>query len=399
MAFLARIRSSVARLYRTVFARASSVLRSLRKSRSPLSDRLLSDALRITAIPSPTTREEQRAAFVLERLNSLGIPSRVDEDGNIAARLTCPAPDDSRPILLAADLSSPRWHPLESLSRLDADRARGAGLSDALGVAMLLSVAEAMLSGLVAGHKDVLLLFTVRPLDDPRSETFRRIAEDAQDRPLAALVVRGLSLGTVATKPLGTYRIEVKIRTDLENPEGAGKPGSAVDATVSLARALSGVTWDAEKMTTCRIRRVEAGAGFGREPTEGILDIELESSSEAVLELAMKAAVATAESKCREANARAQVTIVGHVPVGDPGVGAALGRLVTQALRDQHIRIREENEADPASFFSSLGIPAISVPIATGREGLIHDEIETSSIEKGRKLLLSVLERVAAGVV
>lgn len=398
MGFFKKIRTTAVKAVRALTRRASTVLGSLRKSSSPLADRLLSDALRIAEIPSPTAREEQRAAFVLERLRSLGLNPQVDEDGNVLARITCPVPDDPRPILVLAELSSPRWHPLESLSRLDADRAYGAGLSDSLGPATLLSLAESLQSGTPAIPKDVLLLFAARPLDDPRGSVLRRLAEDPQDRPAASLSLRGLSLGTVPTKSLGTYRIEVRVRTDAEVTETDRGPRTAVDAVVALARTLTGITWDAEKRTTCAIRRIEAGSGFGHEPTEGLLDIELESADEAVLEIAMKAATATAESRGREANLQTQVTIAGYVPVGDPGAGAGLSKLVIQALKEQHIKVREESGADPAAFFSSRGIPAVSLAVASGREGLDRDEIEVASIEKGRRLLVSVIERVSKEV-
>lgn len=407
MGFLAKIRISISRTIGSLSRRASTILGSLRKSGSPMADRLLSDALRIAELPSPTEREEQRAAFVLERLRSLGLNPQVDEDGNILVRATCPDPEDSRPILVLAELSCPRWHPLESLSRLDADRAYGAGLSDSLGPATLLSLAETLQAGVLTLTRDVLLLFAARPLDDPRNSVLRLLAEDSQNRPFAALSLRGLSLGTVRTRTLGTYRIEVRVRTDAEISEASQKPGpadrdprtadrglkTAVDAVVALARTLTGITWDAEQKTTCTIRRIEAGAGFGHEPTEGLLDIELESSDEAVLEIAMKAATATAESMGREAKLQTRVTIAGYVPVGDPAPGAVLSRLVIQTLKDQRIKVREESGADTAAFFSSRGIPAVSLAVASGREGLDRDEIDVASIDTGRRLLVSVIDR------
>ncbi|HUW70292.1 MAG TPA: hypothetical protein VMX33_08650 [bacterium] len=396
MGILQKARSSIAWAFRNLTSRASSVLKSLGRSPSPLADRLLSDALRIAEIPSPTEREEQRAAFVIKQLSALGLNPMTDEEGNIVTRLTCQRPDHSAPILLFSDLSSTRWHPLESLSRLDATHAYGAGLADALGPAALLSIAEMMLSGQIVTRKDIVLLFTAGPMIDPTSDMVRRLAEDPQYSPGTAIGIRGVALGTISPRPLGTYRIEVRIRTDTDAQGTVTKPSSAVETIVELARALSGVTWDTENKTTCAIRRVEAGTGFGRLPTEGIIDIELESSDGAVLELAMKAAIATAESKGKEAKAQTTVTIAGHVPVGDPAVGAGLIKLLTQALKDQRLRIIEDNSADPASFFSSLGIPAASIAIASGHEGLSQDQIEIDSIDKGRKLLVSVIERISA---
>ena len=81
MGILAKLRGSLAKAFRTLSSRAGSIVRSLRKSPFPLSDRLLTDALRIAEIPSPTSHEEQRAAFILERLKALGLTYSVDEDG------------------------------------------------------------------------------------------------------------------------------------------------------------------------------------------------------------------------------------------------------------------------------------------------------------------------------
>ncbi len=394
MNIISRIRSTLAKVVRSLSTRTTSVLKSLKKAPSHLSDRLLSDAIRIAEIPSPTTREEQRAEFVLGRLSSLQLTTRVDEDGNILVRIPSKKPNDGSPILLFTDLSSSRWHPLESLSRLDSAQAYGAGLADALGVSALLSIAESMLAGNISSSRDLVLLFATRPLDNPQSSAFKQIIDDPHNRPIAALGIRGITLGTISPRPLGTYRIEVKVRTDTSATDGS--QGSAVEVIVALARALSSVTWDTENMTNCRIRRIEAGTGFGRNPTEGLLDIEMESSNGPVLDLAMKAAIATAEAKGREAKAQLTVEVVGFVPVGDPKVGTDLIKLISRALKDQHIVITEDNSADPASAISSQGIPAASIAIATGYEGLSQDKIEIASIERGRKLLVAIIERIAS---
>ena len=316
MGFLSRLRDAIAGAVKTFSSHASSVLKSVKTSGSPLSDRLLSDALRLAEIPSPTPNEEQRAAFVVERLTALGIPSSVDGQGNITARLTCSDPVESSPILLFTHLSSPQWHPVESLSRLGPEKAFGAGLGDALGPATLLSVAEAMLTGGISTNKDILLLFAARPLDDPGCDIFRRLCDDPMYRPLAALGIKGIQLGTIQARTMGTYRIEVRVRTDADIHDTDTVPGSAVDAVVAIARTLSGVTWDAEKKTSCQIRRLEAGTAFGHIPTEGIIDIEMESSDSAVLEMAMKAALATAESTGKDAKAKVEASIVGFVQIG-----------------------------------------------------------------------------------
>lgn len=417
MGFFSRIKDVLAGTFHTISSEAASVLRSLKNARSPLADRLLADALRLAEIPSPTVAEERRAAFVMERLSSLGLSGSVDEEGNVLVRLSCADGESADPLLLFADLGTDRWRPLESLSRLDSDTAHGAGLADALGVAALLSIAESVLSGHVRCRRDLLLLFAARSPADPRSGIFKRLTEDVRLRPFAALGVRGFTLGRLALRSLGTYRLEVSLRTDADGRDsgdgpaqakGGGAqqtqsaaavqtPPSAVDAAVLLARKLSGVVWDAERTTICRIRRIEAGSGFGKDPVEGILDIELESSNGAVLDMAMKAATATAEETGKEAKAKTEVRVVGYVPVGDPAVSAGLLKSLQAALRDQHVRIREYSGSDTAAYLTALGVPAVSLGLARGREGLAGDEVDVESIETGRKVLALLVERPSEG--
>jgi len=399
LAFFDDLIKKMGSAFRSLSTKASVVIRSLRQASSPLTDRLLAEALRLAEIPSPSKNEEQRVGHILERLSSLGLNGYVDEDGNVLARLFCPEASDPAPLLLFSDLGTRRWHPVLSLGSVNADSAQGAGLADSLGPAALLSVAESILSGTLLCGKNIVLLFGARSFEDTQNGVFQRIGEDPNQRPFAAIGIRGFTLGALMTKTLGTYRVEVKVRTDLSDPSTAEdfSPPSAVDVVVAVAQKLAGVVWDSEKTTHCRIRRIEAGTGFGHDPVEGVLDLELESSKDQLLEMAMKAAVATAQTTGEELKAKTEVSVVGHVPVGDSRESEGLQNLVRGIMKEQRIKVVDKTEADSSAFLSTQGIPALSIGFAQGREGLEMDEVIIESIERGRKLLFSIVERLSSG--
>jgi hypothetical protein len=366
------------------------LLHKPRKPISPLADRLLADAMRLAVIPSPTEHEEQRAAFVLERLKSLGLTPLVDEKGNIQVRLHAADLVNEPPLLLFADLGSNRWHPLESLSRLDADTAQGAGLADSLGAAALLSIAEGVVTGRITGSRDLLILFAARSLDDPEVNLFSPIISDPLNRPFTALGLQGLTLGTLTTRVRGLYRMEINL--SLDSPKPGKEPASAdspavVNSLLSIAQMLSGITWDTEGTTWLYIRRIEAAASFGKTPAEGILEIELESSDGARLDMAMNTVKATVEKAGSVAALKVEGQITSSIPVGDSAVITALAKTVMGIMKDQKIKIQEESGTDLSAFLSNQGIPAISLGIAHGREGRKRDLVEIDSIEKGRVLL------------
>jgi hypothetical protein len=317
----------------------------------------------------------------------------VDEQGNILCRLRSPEATDGPPLLLFTHLGSPRWHSLESLSSVDAVFATGAGLADVLGAVALLSLAEGVVSGRLSAGRDILLLFLTHSLDDPEGDVFKTIAEDPVYRPCAALGLRGFTLGRLANNLEGAYRIRVQVEQGSEEA-GWDAPNQVVDTVIAIAKNLSGITWDSEQTTHCYIRRVETGSGFGRFPSEGLIELELESLDATFLEMAMKTATATANS-AQVQGVKVTVEIVSFVPVGNREVDAPLSKIVLDHFRDQRIKISEYSGSDPSAYLSVQGIPAQSIGLAQGRTGLRRDRVEIDSIEKGRLLLEALVESLS----
>jgi hypothetical protein len=390
--------------------KAGLILHGPRKSSSPLADRLLADALRLVEIPSPSPGEEQRAAFILERLKSLGLVPRIDGDGNIFVRVhaeSTESEEEPGTLLLFSEFGSRRWHPLESLSRLDKQNARGAGLAGVLGAAALLSAAESLATGTLEPRRDVFLLFAARPFDDPRNRVFLPIIESPINRPFAAIGVQGLTLGTLAVHARGSYRMEITIfPKGVKNKDRGGdeifpvkektEPSGAVtDTLITAARTLSGIIWDGEGKTRLYIRRLEASTLYGHTPSEGLLEVELDSSDGTLLEMAKNAVKATAENLSRGTDLRVKVTISSFIPVGDSGLNAALAEKLRDIMKELRIKVREERGPDPSAFLSRRGIAALSVGIAQGREGISGDVIEIASIEKGRRFLEKIIVSIS----
>jgi hypothetical protein len=399
--FLSQFQKLIIRGVNTISGKAAA-LRRVRKPVSPLADRLLADALRLAEIPSPSPLEGERAAFVMDRFSVLGMAPWRDEGGNLFVRLHSAQALDKPPLLLFADLGSKRWHPLESLGRLDSRHAWGAGLADVLGAAALLSVAEGVASGRLRNDRDILLLFAARSFDDPES-SFLSVTESREDRPFAAVGIRGFLLGSVITQARGTYRMDISVAADRgeketdeepEPPKKAPKPSNVVvDALISTAHTLSEI-WGSDESIRFYIRRIEAGTGFGRTPLEGVLEIELESSDGVQLDKAMNRVKAVVWGTAQSPELRTSVNITSFIPAGDPSVNAELSRALKGIMKELHIKIQEGDGADPSAFLSNHGIPSVSLGIAHGWEGLIRDTIEISSIEKGRQLVENFLGQI-----
>lgn len=393
MNLFSKLKNSFTGTYHRVVKSSQTVLGSLKQTKHPLADRILSDALQLSGIPSPTDKEEARSTFIVERLNNVGVQGTLDESGHLLARIPCSVAEDVKPILLVAFLPSEHWHPTASLGRLDTEKAYGSGLADAIGPATLLAVAEAMKTGFLRCNRDVLLLFTASPLGKVPTALYDRLLERPATAPKAVFSIRGLSLGVLNTSYKGTYQI--RVRLTLDDSEEADIRYSAVDAITQLTQSLSMVQWDEKAETSSIISRIEAGFGFGKHPSEGLVEIELYSSDSAVLDMAMKAVVATAEKTALQYKAKAQVEVVSYIPVGKADVNQHLTSLASSTMKDLHIKIKEKSAVTAVSYFTTRNIPALVLGMATGHIGLEYDEVKVETLELGRKLLFTLLEKLS----
>jgi hypothetical protein len=413
---LEKFQKLIVRGINTFAGKAAGFLHTPVKPKSPLADRLLADALRLAEIPSPTEQEEQRASFVLERLTALGLSPLVDEQGNILARVHSADLENLPPLLLFTNLGSDRWHPLESLARLDSEKAGGAGLADSLGAAALISTAEGISCGRITTNREIILLFAAGSFDNSDGSFFLPVTGDDVNRPAAAIGVRGLTLGVLVNNSRGIYRMKIGFSLETGSPgkgdagEGKQKKGDApvpgapgktpagsgpvVDTLLDTAHKLAGITWDIEGTTKLYIRHIEAETTFGHTPAEGLLEIEIESSDGARLEMAMNTVKATVENASSGPELKKEAIITSFIPVGDISVNDRLMQTVTGIMKDQRVKVQEENGADIAAHLSAQGTPALSLGIALGREGMTRDTIEIDSIERGRVLLETLINRL-----
>ncbi len=362
---------------------------------SPSADQLLSDALRIAELPSPTEKEAKRAEFILGRLTDLGYSGSVDPEGNILVRMRPDRATDGQPLLLFADMGTMRWTSDGGLARLSAAQAKGAGLADALGPATLLSFGEELRKNPSFTARDIQLLFVAGAPEAPRERAFQSIAASPKDRPCAAIGVRGIGLDELATRQLGSYRLSMKV-VALGGMDSVQREGSAISVVASVVQRIEGVKWDEEGLTSCRVRRMEAGTGFGTPPTEGVIEFEIESADSGVLDLAMRAVSATAATSAKERGAEAHISVLSHVPVGDSAASASLVNLARRAAKTLHLKLKEGTGIDAAAHLTARGIPALSVGIATGRIGIEYDEVQIDSISMGRKFLFELLRLAGA---
>jgi hypothetical protein len=366
--------------------RMQRIVHHPRRIASPLADRLLADALRIAELPSPGPDEEKRMAFVQERLSALGFEG-IPLPGGLLLRLV-PEQTEKPPIVLFSSLRSYRWHPTESLARLDRENAQGAGLAGGLGPAALLSLAEGFAGGRLRLSRETLLLFTAASLCDPESR-FHDFLDAFGRKPAAALGVQGFSLGLIV-HPRGYCRQRITF-----NPKEKSGGCPAAETLIVVSGNLLEAARKREEIYF-RIRRIEAAAPQSGS-AEAVLETEIESSEEDLLSSFIDFIKTEAEGKAVEAGINAQVETLSRIPPGDSTLNKILFDLLRNTMKKHRIKIREKDGMDAAGLFSAEGIPALSLGLSLGKAEANRDTVHIASVEKGRRLLESLVAALEEG--
>jgi tripeptide aminopeptidase len=392
--FLTGLRRLISAAARVILGKPKPVHERLGKAEiSSYVNRIVSDAILFNEIPSPTERETLRTAFILQRLTDFGCPDpATDEHGNVVVVLPASEPTDGS-VLLFSEIRNEAYSPLESLVKLEKDRVTGNGIAEnSIGVAALLVLAEYIVKNDVRFSKNLTMLFSIFDPGERDVQPLERFLKEQRQRPEFAVNVRGLELGRISDRPLGTYKLTVGIKTPEREVDSREPAVSAISVLAGVAHRLGGIRWDGQDETFLNIARMEAGVGFGWYASEGTLEIEIFSRDRNALEVAKNAVCATVTGLSAETGAVVDIGIKVFIPAANAEINARLNAILKGVHEGFKLRSKPSPLPDHAAFINSLEIPAVSIGITTGRKSNAGEYADIRPIEIGFRQLIAFLE-------
>ncbi len=377
--------------------RARRRLKELRRvDLSQYVNRIISDAMLLNELPSPTEAESRRMDFIATRLRDFGISNVVtDKSGNVAALF--PA-FGTRPdfLLVFAEVGDADFSPLGNSVHLTKEQATGHGIGErSAGAAALMVFAEyAQATGFYL-DKNLLLLFTPSSSVDENAAALRSFLSEWGSQISAGLFVRGNGLGIVETRPIGTYWLSVEVRKPERELLAAGTAASAAAILGAIAFQIGGITWDPGKSTIVSIARMQAGIGYGHWPAEGSMDLEILSEEETLLETAKNTVVATIQKIASGDETEVTVSVRAHHAVGDTQRNAPITASLQETLGQLRIKPETGIIAEKVAMLNEFGIPGAAVGVTTGKVTFEEEHIELAPLETGFRQLLLIVERCA----
>jgi tripeptide aminopeptidase len=363
-----------------------------------LADRILDLAVQIQQIPSPTFNEGQRAAFIRDRFQIEKLEAvHLDVAGNVFARLA--GTGSSRPVVVSAH--SDTVFPLETdLSlRREVDTIHGPGIGDnSLGVAGLFGLVWGLRERHASLAGDVWLVANVCEEGLGDLKGMRAVVERFGERPLAYIVLEGMSLGQVYNRGLGVQRYRISASTEGGHSwVNYGKP-SAIHELAGLVTQLAALDLPANPRTSLNVGVIQGGTSVNTIAAQASLELDLRSVDPASLaNLAWRVENLVARSNREGVNFQAE--IIGQRPAGSIPGNHPLVELAMQTLVGQGIQPKLNIGSTDANIPLSRGLPSVCVGLTYGNGAhTVKEYIQTSPLGEGIAQVIDLVIRSFIGL-
>jgi hypothetical protein len=394
--FLRRIAGYLARFFGG-FRLKSLDLQELEAAK--YAQRILSDAVLLNDIPSPSDGETLRMAMISKRLTEFGISNIfTDEWGNLVALF--PAYGTRRDfVLVMAEVGDADFGTLHNSVHLSKDRASGQGLGErSLGAAALLVFAEFVQATDFHLNKNLLLLFTISSSVDEREEAFKHFLSNWADRISHAILVRGTELGKLETQHIGSYRLSLKVESEERKLlEPGSQPSSAV-ILGEIAAKIGRMSQKGSSTAVVNIAKLGAGSGFGHWASQGEMDIEIVAEDEKVLDFFRSEVMENIKEASEGLKVKVETLVRFRRSVGDPKLNEPLINILKGALNKTKVKPETGYVSDKISLLNDRGIPAIALGITKAVESPPNETILLEPIKSGFRQLLWVIEESSSVV-
>jgi acetylornithine deacetylase/succinyl-diaminopimelate desuccinylase-like protein len=349
---------------------------------------ILRTQVALTEIPAPTGDEGQRGRWVANRFRALGLADiHSDAAGNVIGWRDSDRTRGTRdcsPVVVCAHLDT--VFPVETSLRVARDGTRliGPGIGDnGRGLAAMLALAEEIDGERLRPGRPIQFVATT---GEEGAGDLRGVKHLFRSGTPAAAVIAldGAGDDRVVNRALGSRRFRIVFRGAGGHSWAAYGLPNAVHAAGSLTARIASFAMPRCPRTTLSVCRIGGGLSVNSIPRDAWVEIDLRSTSQAVIGRVDMEIRALAHAAADEENGRrtpgteplsVAIDVIGDRPCGETPADHPLVSLAMEATRC----IEREPELTVASTDANVpisrGIPAIAIG-AGGRGGDAHSPAE-----------------------
>jgi di/tripeptidase len=354
---------------------------------------LLANVIMLGEIPAPTFHEQERINLLEQRFTECGLQNcSVDEKGNGAAIIQGTGGDTT--IMVAAHADTPFSANVDHTLTLEPDRIVGPGIADnSLGVAVLATL-PTLLEGLgIAFSSDILLMSSVRSLNEGNQEGLRFFLSNTKRPITAALAVEGVQLGRLNFRSRASLGGEIFCVADKAYEEV-----SALDVLSQIIYRLRKIELPEESKTRLILGFIEGGVTYKTPARKARLKFQLSSDSDqTIIDITEKIDSLIAELS-KEYRVKIDFNVIARTRYGGLDPKHFFVLQARRVLTTLGIHPGDNPYSSVVSGFVENNIPAMCIGITTGENLNYPDErIDISPIMKGVAQLIGLLMALDGG--
>lgn len=355
-------------------------------------DRIIEEGIRICQIPSPTFEEGERAAYVRERFEALGLKDvAVDTAGNVRGRRPGAGGGPSVAVVTHMDTVFPRGTDL-AVKRQEG-RLAAPGLGDnSLSIASALGIIEALDVAGVATGGDLYFAATTCEEGLGDLKGMRAYMPDVRDRVAVVVIVDGLTPGRIVHEAVGSRRYKVTYTARGGHSWNHFPSPSAVHILARAVADISRLEVPKEPKTTYNVGVIRGGTTVNTIASEAEMLVDMRSVDMRCLADLEGSVLAIVERQAKEGEGQATLDLVGDRPAGVIPANHPLVQTCTAIYRAFGITVSSKAASTEANVPLSMGIPAVCLSVTSGENEHRTDEfIETAPLVSGIKALMLIL--------
>jgi tripeptide aminopeptidase len=329
----------------------------------------LDQQVSICEIAAPPFKEQERAAEMKRRFESLGLRAvRIDSVGNVIAER--PGSGAGPTVLFSAHLDTVFPEGTEVHVTKDGDIFRGPGIGDdCRGLAVLLTVARAMRDAQVTTAGNIVFVANVGEEGPGNLRGMRYLFAHPPGRIDYFVAIDGTGLG-ITYRAVGSNRYKVSFKGPGGHSYGAFGMPSPIHALGRSIAKIADLQVPKSPKTTFNVGVIEGGTSVNSISPLGAMEVDLRSESPeelAKLDAKVRLAVndALAEENARWPESRVKITVdvqsMGVRPAAAPSDTSRIVRTAQAAGRSLGFEARLGTSSTDANIPMSLGIPAITI--------------------------------------
>ena len=244
---------------------------------------VLTDAVLLGEIPSPTFNEEDRIRLTVDRFRENGLEDpEIDEQGNASAVL--PGSEGRSSILVMAHADSVFDANTQHVLNVGPDSITGPGIADnAIGLATVVTLPKLLQVLGITLKDDLILLANTKSLGRGNLDGARYFLETKQRPIRAGICLEGASQGRLSYSGLGTLRGEIRLEVPGNYDWNRFGSSGAVGHLTRIIKQLLEIPLPIEPKTKMVLGGLTCGSTYNKTPRSGCLRFEITSEDDEVL--------------------------------------------------------------------------------------------------------------------